>query len=79
MKNKNPRAKKERRQKREEQKKEEGPRKVQPQQYRTESTAAISQASKPAFRDAPGNATYSKALMNVQQIALNGADSIAMG
>ena len=49
------------------------------QRGKDEYIGTVAQASKPAFGDAPGNATYSKALMNVQQIALNGADSIAMG
>ena len=49
------------------------------QRGKNEYIGTIAQASKTSFEDATGNATYSKALMNVQQIALNGADSITMG
>ena len=69
--------------KKEEKKKEEqskGPaRPYGVQRGKNEYIGTIAQASKTSFEDATGNATYSKALMNVQQIALNGADSIAMG
>ena len=64
--------------KKEEQRRAEVPIEVQPR-GKDEYISTVAQSSKPTFGDAPGNATYSKALMNVQQIALNGADSIAMG